>query len=39
LTRARLEAEGIPFEETVQTNEVGVESTEFAFERPKGDRE
>ncbi|MGW6603142.1 hypothetical protein [Streptomyces sp. NPDC055036] len=37
LTRARLEAEGVPFEETVRTNEHGVEYTEFSVEQPEGD--
>lgn len=40
LTRAQLETEGIPFEETVRTDEFGVQRIEFAFERPEeGDRE
>ncbi|MEV5203170.1 hypothetical protein [Streptomyces sp. NPDC053720] len=40
LTQAQLEAEGIPFEETVRTDEFGVQRIEFAFERPDvGDRE
>ncbi|MEW2302152.1 hypothetical protein AB0958_19600 [Streptomyces sp. NPDC006655] len=35
LTRARLEAEGVPFEETVRTNEHGVEYVKFSVERPE----
>ncbi|MFF8619255.1 hypothetical protein [Streptomyces sp. NPDC015350] len=35
LTRSRLETAGIPFEETVRTDEFGVQRIEFAYEWPE----